>query len=59
MFAALKMSPEQARWPQNTAEGLTTLSVGAPFETPENLFTKLDDAHIADWEARFGGGGAQ
>ncbi len=36
-------------------EELSTIKAGAPFNVPDVLFQKIEDAQVAEWEARFGG----
>ncbi|HZC16732.1 MAG TPA: methionine--tRNA ligase, partial [Caulobacteraceae bacterium] len=43
-------------WPGlDTAAELSRLPPGRPIRTPAVLFTKVEDAQIADWTERFGG----
>ena len=53
MLKALHL--DEAPWPADAAEALAALPAGQPFEVPELLFAKLDDARRADLEARFAG----
>ncbi len=56
LLNALKLAKETAEgWPTDAASALAALPAGHAFETPENLFAKLEDAQIAEWKARFGG----
>ena len=45
--------------PEKLGQGaalLDTLPRGKSIEVPPQLFTKIEDAHVADWTQRFGGG---
>ena len=42
-------------WPASAAEALAALPAGHPFEVPDVLFQKIDDAQVAAWVSRFGG----
>jgi len=53
MLAA--MGAENAGWPADMSAALSALPAGHAFEVPENLFTKIEDAQRADWQARFAG----
>ncbi|MEY2759413.1 MAG: hypothetical protein RIR33_3191, partial [Pseudomonadota bacterium] len=35
---------------------LDALPRGLPIKAPPQLFSKIEDAQVADWTARFGGG---
>ncbi|MFO1187639.1 MAG: hypothetical protein U1E87_09445 [Alphaproteobacteria bacterium] len=46
-------------WPSRpAAEELAEIEGGQQFEVPDVLFAKVEDAQVAEWEARFGGGEA-
>ena len=53
MLAALGL--EVAPWPQDVAAALRALEPGRPFEVPEVLFAKIDDARAAALAGRFAG----
>ena len=53
MLAALGL--ELAPWPQDVAAALRALEPGRPFEVPEVLFAKIDDARAAALAGRFAG----
>jgi methionyl-tRNA synthetase len=38
------------------AKLLDALPRGMPISVPPQLFTKIEDAQVAEWTARFGGG---
>jgi methionyl-tRNA synthetase len=52
--------PKSARnWPKAEDPNLlTTLAPGHAFIPPDVLFAKIEDAQVAEWSERFGGGGA-
>ena len=43
-------------WPEPDAALLDVLTRGAPVSAPEVLFRKIEDAQVAEWAERFGGG---
>ena len=53
MLAALGL--DAADWPDDVAAALDALPAGHPFDVPDVLFAKLDDARRAELEARFAG----
>jgi methionyl-tRNA synthetase len=53
MLAALRL--DDADWPGDVGAALAALGPGAPFDVPEVLFAKIDDARRAELEARFAG----
>jgi methionyl-tRNA synthetase len=53
MLAALHL--DDADWPTDPAAALHALQPGQPFEVPEVLFAKLEDARRAELEVRFAG----
>ena len=49
--------PDTPRWPAGTGESvLSRLPPGRPVRAPEVLFRKVEDAQVAEWTERFGGG---
>ena len=46
-------------WPEPDAALLDVLTRGAPVSAPEVLFRKIEDAQVAEWAERFGGGEGQ
>jgi methionyl-tRNA synthetase len=55
---AIQDAPEVIPWPEGPmAEFLDALERGAPVGVPDVLFAKITDEQIAEWRARFGGGG--
>jgi methionyl-tRNA synthetase len=43
-------------WPASADEALTALPPGHRFSVPDVLFQKIEDAQVAAWTQRFGGG---
>ncbi len=49
--------PWPGTWPSADGEAeLSRIEAGRPVKAPEVLFRKLEDAQIAEWRERFGGG---
>ena len=49
--------PWPGTWPSADGEAeLSRMEAGRPVKAPEVLFRKLEDAQIAEWRERFGGG---
>ncbi len=44
-------------WPTDLKAALSQVAPGAAVRAPEVLFRKIDDAQLAQWAERFGGGG--
>lgn len=53
MLAGLHLT--EAEWPRDMTEALHSLPAGHPFDVPEVLFAKIDDASRAAMEAQFAG----
>jgi methionyl-tRNA synthetase len=54
---ALGIGPQARAWPDADSPGLLDrLAPGAPMAAPDVLFAKIEDAQVAEWTARFGGG---
>ncbi|MCI4664890.1 MAG: methionine--tRNA ligase [Neomegalonema sp.] len=57
LLKALKLPEDAAQeWPAGAEAALSALPAGHAFDVPDNLFGKLDDAQVAEWKAKFGGG---
>lgn len=57
MLKAVGLEGGVRSWPESRmAIELAAIKPGHGFAVPENLFSKIEDAHIAAWVARFGGG---
>ncbi len=55
---AIQDAPEVIPWPDEAmGDFLDDLEYGMAIGVPEVLFAKITDEQIADWRARFGGGG--
>jgi len=52
----LGLAAEERRWPTPDMEPLDLLTPGEAFTPPDVLFKKIEDADVAAWAARFGGG---
>ncbi|MEM6305255.1 MAG: methionine--tRNA ligase [Pseudomonadota bacterium] len=53
MLAAMNM--EEAPWPEDVPEALSSMAPGHVFEVPEVLFAKISDEDRTAWEERFSG----
>lgn len=54
---ALGVDPADRTWPSRDAAALLdALPRGRGFEVPDVLFAKIEDAQVAEWSERFGGG---
>ncbi|MEM6310915.1 MAG: methionine--tRNA ligase [Pseudomonadota bacterium] len=45
----------ETAWPDDAKTALQSLKTGDPFSVPDNLFAKLTDEQVADWQAKFSG----
>ncbi|MFN3537104.1 MAG: hypothetical protein ACK4Y4_06630 [Brevundimonas sp.] len=52
------MGQTDLTWPEPDASLLDLLPRGRPVSAPEVLFKKIEDAQVAEWAERFGGGDA-
>ncbi len=55
MLGALGISDQTDAWPGPLTEAMEALPPGHPFEVPDNLFTKIEDARRKELAARFAG----
>ncbi len=46
---------EDDSWPDDVADALTLLKPGHAFDVPENLFVKITDDNVEEWQTRFSG----
>lgn len=49
------MADPDAAWPGSLDEALSALPPGHAFETPDNLFRKIEDGERDEWRSRFAG----
>jgi methionyl-tRNA synthetase len=55
---AIQPAPPVIPWPDApVAELLDQLEVGQKIQVPDVLFAKITDEQVAEWKARFSGGG--
>lgn len=55
---AATVGADDLSWPAADNSWTTALPEGRPVQAPEVLFRKIEDAQVAEWAARFGGGEA-
>jgi methionyl-tRNA synthetase len=55
---AATVGADDLSWPAADNSWTTALPEGRPVQAPEVLFRKIEDAQVAEWAARFGGGDA-
>lgn len=48
-------SVQEPLWPKSAADAISQLAPGTQFNVPDNLFEKVSDEQVVDWQTKFSG----